>query len=65
MCKLVDKFKMKALESFEKNIEKPIVENCEQGKNKTKYLTYLNFYKIILFCQLETSNIKMFVKLKL
>ena len=34
MYKLVDKFKMKARKSFEENIEKPIIENCEQGKNR-------------------------------
>ena len=50
MNKLVDKIKVKARKSFEENIKKPIIENCEQGKNRKKYLKYLSFYKLILFC---------------
>ena len=49
MYELIDKIKMKARKSFEENIEKPIIENCEQGKNRKKSLTYLSFYKLILF----------------
>ena len=60
----IDKFKGKAKKQFEENFAKSSIGNFKQGKNKTKYLAYLNFYKIILFCQLETSNIKMFIKQK-